>query len=83
MCSDLRKLMTQYTGHTDWILASAISHDGNAFASAGWDRDILLWTGTRNNFYSSKLIGHTDTITSIDISPDAQFLARYDRIETT
>lgn len=72
--SDLRKTITQYGGHSDWILGCAISKDGNAFASAGWDRDILLWTGTYDN-YSTKLSGHTDTITSIDISPDARFLA--------
>jgi len=70
--SQRRCLMT-LTG-TRWVLATAVSPDGQLVASAGLDNSIRLW-----NFATGELIqtfsGHAKPINCLAFSPDGQFLA--------
>lgn len=83
---DTRKpsVVTSHVAHTDWILSASISRRQDCFASGGWGSDVYVWTPQGGNaanawngsgFYSSKLVGHLDTVTSVDISHDSSLIA--------
>ena len=55
------------------VTAVAISEAGNELYSGGIDNDIHVWD-LRKKAVAYSLLGHTDTITSLQVSPDSQSL---------
>ncbi|KAG6000901.1 hypothetical protein E4U21_004888 [Claviceps maximensis] len=58
------------------ITAVAMSQAGNEMFSGGIDNDIKVWD-LRKKAVVYSLLGHSDTIMSLKVSPDAQSLASY------
>lgn len=58
------------------ITAVAISEAGNEIFSGGIDNDIRVWDLRKKSVVYS-LLGHSDTIMSLRVSPDAQSLVSY------
>ena len=48
-------------GHTDEVLALAVSDDGKILASAGKDRKLVVWDAEKGEWIQS-FGGHKDTI---------------------
>ncbi len=64
----------QARGHSDTILAAEISPDGQALATASYDRLILLWDlATLKPLRTLK--DHTDAVYALAFSPDGKTLA--------
>lgn len=58
------------------VTAVSIAEAGNEVYSGGIDNDIRVWDlRTKKEVY--KLVGHTDTITSLALSPDSQTLLSF------
>ncbi|MHB1557837.1 MAG: c-type cytochrome domain-containing protein, partial [Isosphaeraceae bacterium] len=61
-------------GHSDAILAAAISPDGRTLATSSYDRQILIW-----DVASGKVVRplkeHSDAVYSLAFSPDGRTLA--------
>jgi len=55
------------------VTAVALAEAGNELYSGGIDNDIKVWD-LRKKSVSYVMKGHTDTITSLQVSPDAQSL---------
>lgn len=55
------------------VTAVAVSEAGNELYSGGIDNDIKVWD-LRKKSVAYNLLGHNDTITSLEISPDSQYL---------
>lgn len=55
------------------ITAMALSEAGNELFTGGIDNDIKVWD-LRKQAVTYTLLGHTDTVTSLQISPDNQSL---------
>ncbi|KAI9835471.1 MAG: hypothetical protein M1819_002389 [Sarea resinae] len=55
------------------ITAVALSEAGNELYSGGIDNDIKVWD-MRKKAVAYSMLGHTDTITSLQVSPDSQTL---------
>jgi Prp8 binding protein len=55
------------------ITAVALSEAGNELFSGGIDNDIKVWD-IRKKTVAYSMLGHTDTVTSLQISPDSQLL---------
>lgn len=55
------------------VTAVALSEAGNEFYTGGIDNDIKVWD-IRKKSVAYSLLGHTDTITSLQVSPDSQYL---------
>lgn len=51
----------------------ALAEAGNELYSGGIDNDIKVWD-MRKKAVAYALMGHTDTITSLQVSPDSQYL---------
>ncbi|HWZ90818.1 MAG TPA: WD40 repeat domain-containing protein, partial [Polyangiaceae bacterium] len=63
-----------WQAHSDWVLGSAVSPDGNELATAGADRQIGIWSlQTRKQLFS--LAGHDGKVLSVDFSQDGALLA--------
>lgn len=58
------------------ITAVALSQAGNEIFSGGIDNDIRVWD-LRKKSVVYTMLGHSDTIMSLRISPDSQSLASY------
>ncbi|POR38864.1 Pre-mRNA-splicing factor cwf17 [Tolypocladium paradoxum] len=58
------------------ITAVAISQAGNEIFSGGIDNDIRVWDLRKKSVVYS-MLGHSDTITSLRVSPDSQSLVSY------
>ena len=58
------------------ITAVAISEAGNEIYSGGIDNDIKVWD-IRKKAVVHSMIGHTDTVTTLRVSPDSQQLLSY------
>lgn len=62
---------------TDFPIASvAIAEAGNELYSGGIDNDIKAWDMRKQEVVFT-MNGHTDTVTSLEVSPDAQTLLSY------
>lgn len=55
------------------MTAVALAEAGNELYSGGIDNDIHVWD-LRKKSVAYDLKGHTDTITSLQVSPDSQYL---------
>lgn len=55
------------------ITAVALAEAGNEFYTGGIDNDIKVWD-IRKKAVAYSLLGHTDTVTSLQVSPDSQYL---------
>lgn len=55
------------------VTAITLAEAGNELYSGGIDNDIRVWD-LRKKTVAYSLIGHTDTITSLAVSPDSQTL---------
>ena len=68
-------------GHTNAVLAVAVSPDGHTVASTGFDRTIRLWN-LRTHAPSAILRGHKGTVNSVAFSPDGRTLVSASHDET-
>ncbi|KAI6250111.1 U5 small nuclear ribonucleoprotein [Erysiphe necator] len=55
------------------VTAVALAEAGNEIYSGGIDNDIRVWDMRKQEVIYS-MLGHTDTVSSLRISPDSQFL---------
>jgi len=62
-----------FEGHTDAMLALALSPDGTLLATAGYDRSILLWEVASGELLRT-FAGHNGAIYSLDFDPTGQLL---------
>ena len=58
------------------ITSTAVSEAGNEIFTGGIDGDVAVWD-VRKRGVAYRMTGHTDTITSLSISPDSQLLLSY------
>ncbi|KAF1850393.1 WD40 repeat-like protein [Cucurbitaria berberidis CBS 394.84] len=61
-------------GHAEYLLTAKFSPDGKSIATAGGDRNVLVWdteTGAMRHIFR----GHFDTINDLSFSPDGSLLA--------
>ena len=71
-----QKRAVDYT-ETDYPITSiAIAEAGNELYTGGIDNDIKVWD-MRKKDVAYTMAGHTDTITSLEVSPDGQALLSY------
>lgn len=63
------------------ITAVAVSEAGNEIYAGGIDNDIKVWD-IRKKAVVYSLFGHTDTVTSLRVSPDSQSLLSYSHDST-
>ncbi|KAJ7793388.1 chromatin associated protein [Mycena olivaceomarginata] len=61
-----------FTGHKDYVLSVAVSHDGQWIVSGSRDRGVLFWD--RGGVVQSILQGHKNSVISIDLSPTENLL---------
>lgn len=55
------------------VTAVAVAEAGNEVYSGGIDNDIRVWD-LRKRSVAYRLLGHADTVTSLEVSPDSQYL---------
>ena len=71
-----QKHAVDYT-ETDYSITSiALAEAGNELYTGGIDNDIKVWD-MRKKGVAYTMVGHTDTVTSLEVSPDAQALLSY------
>jgi Prp8 binding protein len=63
------------------VTAVALAEAGNELYSGGIDNDIRVWD-LRKKAVAYTLLGHTDTVTSLQVSPDARFLLSHSHDNT-
>ncbi|KZP08616.1 WD40 repeat-like protein [Athelia psychrophila] len=63
-----------FTGHTDFVLAVAVSHDGRWVVSGSKDRGVRFWD-SRTAIVQCMLQGHKNSVISVDMSPAGNVLA--------
>ncbi|KAL0573757.1 general transcription repressor [Marasmius crinis-equi] len=63
-----------FTGHKDYVLSVAVSHDGQWVVSGSKDRGVQFWD-SRNATVQCMLQGHKNSVISIDLSPSGSILA--------
>ena len=71
--TDSGELLTSMVGHRDSLYAAVFSADEKSVATAGYDREIVLWdaaTGEAIRNFS----GHNGAIFDLDFSPDGKVL---------
>jgi len=66
--------LMNFTGHKDYVLSVAVSHDGQWVVSGSKDRGVQFWDA-RNAVVQCMLQGHKNSVISIDLSPAGNFLA--------
>jgi len=62
------------TGHSSTILCSKFSNDGDLMASAGFDRDVLIWRVYNDCENFSVLKGHKNAVLDLHWSTDSSKL---------
>ncbi|MCG8652202.1 MAG: hypothetical protein MI861_20350 [Pirellulales bacterium] len=68
------KLVTEMVGHRDTLYAAAFSPDQKHVATAGYDREIILWNAADGEPLR-KFTGHNGAIFDLAFSPDGEVLA--------
>ncbi|KAJ7185870.1 WD40-repeat-containing domain protein [Mycena filopes] len=68
-----RCLMT-FTGHKDYVLSVAVSHDAEWVVSGSKDRGVQFWDA-KTGVVQCMLQGHKNSVISIDLSPAGNVLA--------
>ncbi|KIL58707.1 hypothetical protein M378DRAFT_86115, partial [Amanita muscaria Koide BX008] len=63
-----------FTGHKDYVLSVAVSHDGQWVVSGSKDRGVQFWDA-RSAVVQCMLQGHKNSVISIDLSPTGGLLA--------
>ncbi|KAI0032852.1 WD40-repeat-containing domain protein, partial [Vararia minispora EC-137] len=63
-----------FTGHKDYVLSVAVSHDGQWIVSGSKDRGVQFWDA-RTATVQLMLQGHKNSVISIDLSPATSLLA--------
>ncbi|KDQ58593.1 hypothetical protein JAAARDRAFT_155131 [Jaapia argillacea MUCL 33604] len=63
-----------FTGHKDYVLSVAVSHDANWVVSGSKDRGVQFWDA-RTASWQCMLQGHKNSVISIDLSPVGSLLA--------
>ncbi|KAJ7599070.1 WD40-repeat-containing domain protein [Mycena floridula] len=63
-----------FTGHKDYVLSVAVSHDGQWVVSGSKDRGVQFWD-SRTAIVQCMLQGHKNSVISIDLSPAGNLLA--------
>ncbi|KAJ6582990.1 chromatin associated protein [Mycena vulgaris] len=71
---DEGKCMVTFTGHKDYVLSVAVSHDGEWVVSGSKDRGVQFWDA-RTGVVQCMLQGHKNSVISIDLSPAGNVLA--------
>ncbi|KTW32200.1 uncharacterized protein T551_00882 [Pneumocystis jirovecii RU7] len=66
-----QKFAVDYFDTTYPVTAVALNEEGNQLFSGGLDNDIKVWD-LRKKSILYKMIGHADTITSLNVSPDVR-----------
>jgi glucose repression regulatory protein TUP1 len=66
--------LMNFTGHKDYVLSVAVSHDGQWVVSGSKDRGVQFWD-SRNAIVQCMLQGHKNSVISIDLSPAGNYLA--------
>ena len=69
-----RKGRQESRGHADAILAAEVSPDGKTLATAGYDRQVILWDLAKLTPVRT-LKDHTDAVYALAFSPDGKTLA--------
>ena len=67
------ELLTEMVGHRDTLYAAEFSPDEKLVATAGYDRDIVLWIASSGEPIK-KMTGHNGAIFDLAFSPDGQVL---------
>ncbi|CCL98754.1 uncharacterized protein FIBRA_00759 [Fibroporia radiculosa] len=63
-----------FTGHKDYVLSVAVSHDGQWVVSGSKDRGVQFWDA-KTAVAHCMLQGHKNSVISIDLSPAGSILA--------
>lgn len=63
-----------FTGHKDYVLSVAVSHDGRWVVSGSKDRGVQFWE-QQSAQVQLMLQGHKNSVISIDLSPQGGILA--------
>lgn len=63
-----------FTGHKDYVLSVAVSHDGQWVVSGSKDRGVQFWNA-HTALVQCMLQGHKNSVISIDLSPAGNQLA--------
>ncbi|PCH39459.1 WD40 repeat-like protein [Wolfiporia cocos MD-104 SS10] len=63
-----------FTGHKDYVLSVAVSHDGQWVVSGSKDRGVQFWDAKTATAHCM-LQGHKNSVISIDLSPAGSILA--------
>ncbi|KAI0947568.1 hypothetical protein AcW1_009291 [Taiwanofungus camphoratus] len=63
-----------FTGHKDYVLSVAVSHDGQWVVSGSKDRGVQFWDA-KTAVVQCMLQGHKNSVISIDLSPAGSILA--------
>jgi WD40 repeat protein len=64
---------SMFIGHSDQVMAVAVSTDGKRVASASWDHTIKIWD-LESGRELQTLKGHTNIVNAVAISPNGQML---------
>lgn len=62
-----------FSGHTNWVKAVAISPTADLIASASWDKTVRLWS-LQSKAEVAVLEGHGSWVSSVAFSPDGKQL---------
>ena len=68
------KYLSTLNGHTDSVIAAALSPDGETFASASKDNTLILWD-VKTGQPLANLTGHSEVVLSLAFSSDNKILA--------
>ena len=68
------KTVAEARGHSDTVVAADLSPDGKTLATAGYDRDVLLWSLAPLRVVKT-LRDHTDAVYAVAFAPDGKTLA--------